>query len=42
MHEDAPFFLIAHSVAFQPLRKNVVGYVMSPLGQHVFDQVDLN
>jgi dipeptide transport system substrate-binding protein len=41
MHEDAPFFLIAHSVAFQPLRKEVTGYVMSPLGAHEFEQVDL-
>lgn len=41
MHEDAPFFFIAHSVAFQPIRKEVTGYVMSPLGGHIFDQVDL-
>ncbi|MEJ1978379.1 MAG: ABC transporter substrate-binding protein [Acetobacteraceae bacterium] len=41
MHDDAPFFLIAHSVTFQPLRKEVEGYVMSPLGGHIFDQVDL-
>ena len=41
MHEDAPYFLIAHSVAFQPVRKEVVGYVMSPLGTHDFGQVDL-
>jgi len=41
MHDDAPFFLIAHSITFQPLRKNVEGYLMSPLGGHIFDQVDL-
>jgi dipeptide transport system substrate-binding protein len=41
MHEEAPFYLIAHSVVFMPLRKNVVGYTMSPLGAHLFDQVDL-
>ena len=41
MHDDAPFFLIAHSVTFQPLRKTVTGYTMSPLGGHLFDQVDL-
>ena len=41
MHEEAPFFLIAHSITFQPLRKEVVGYTMSPLGGHLFDQVDL-
>jgi dipeptide transport system substrate-binding protein len=42
MHEEAPFFLIAHSIAFQPMRKEVSGYVMSPFGGHIFDQVDLN
>ena len=41
MREEVPFFLVAHSVAFQPLRKEVVGYVQSPLGRHVFDHVDL-
>ena len=41
MREEAPFFLIAHSVAFQPLRKEVSGYVMSPFSRHIFDQVDL-
>ena len=41
MHEEAPFFLIAHSITFQPLRKNVTGYVQSPLGGHLFNQVDL-
>ncbi len=41
MHEQLPFFLIAHSVAFQPLRKEVQGFVMSPLGRHDFDQVGL-
>ena len=41
MHEDAPYYLIAHSVVFMPMRKNVVGYMMSPFGGHQFDQVDL-
>ena len=41
MHDDAPYFLIAHSVVFMPMRKNVAGYVMSPLGRHQFDDVDL-
>ena len=41
MHDDAPYFLIAHSVAFQPMRKEVTGYVMSPFSRHTFDQVDL-
>ncbi|GAC1338797.1 MAG: ABC transporter substrate-binding protein [Acetobacteraceae bacterium] len=41
MHEQAPFFLIAHSIAFQPMRKEVTGYVMSPFSRHDFSQVDL-
>ena len=41
MREEAPFFLIAHSVAFQPMRKEVTGYVQSPLGTHDFAQVDI-
>ena len=41
MHEDAPYFLIAHSVVFLPMRKNVDGYVMDPLGGHHFESVDL-
>ena len=41
MREEAPFFLIAHSIAYQPLRKEVTGYVMSPFGRHIFDTVDL-
>lgn len=41
MHNDAPFFLIAHSVVYMPMAKNVTGYKMSPLGTHQFEEVDL-
>jgi dipeptide transport system substrate-binding protein len=41
MHDQAPFFLIAHSVVFMPMRKTVQGYVMSPLGRIQFDNVDV-
>jgi dipeptide transport system substrate-binding protein len=41
MHREAPFFLIAHSIVYQPLRKEVTGYKMSPFGTHIFDEVDL-
>ena len=41
MHDQAPFFFIAHSVVFLPMAKNVVGFKMSPLGDHRFDAVDL-
>ncbi len=41
MHDDAPYYLIAHSVVFMPMRKTVTGYVMSPFGSHQFNNVDL-
>lgn len=41
MHREAPLFLIAHSVVFMPMTKAVVGYKISPLGDHRFDQVGL-
>ena len=41
MHTQAPFYLIAHSIVYVPMTKAVVGYKMSPLGDHRFDQVDL-
>jgi len=41
MHQEVPFFLIAHSVVFMPMRKEVTGYTMSPLGSHQFDRVDI-
>lgn len=41
MHREAPFYLVAHSIVFMPMSKAVVGYKMSPLGDHRFDQVDL-
>ncbi len=41
MHREAPFFFIAHSIVNLPMRANVTGYVMSPLGAHDFATVDL-
>jgi dipeptide transport system substrate-binding protein len=41
MHDQAPFFLIAHSVVYLPMSKSVTGFKMSPLGDHRFDEVDL-
>ena len=40
-HEEAPNFLIAHSVVYEPIRKNVTGYKVSPLGRHEFVGVDI-
>jgi dipeptide transport system substrate-binding protein len=42
MHKDAPFVLVAHSVVYMPMTKNVVGYKMDPLGSHEFGSVDLH
>jgi len=39
--EEAPDFTIAHSVVFESMRSNVVGYKVSPLGAHQFYGVDL-
>ena len=41
MHEEAPFFLIAHSVTFQPMRKEVTGFIMSPIASQSWNTVDL-
>ena len=41
LHDQAPFFLIAHSTVFVPMRREVSGYVMDPLGSHGFATVDI-
>ncbi|WP_116084855.1 ABC transporter substrate-binding protein [Tropicimonas sp. IMCC34011] len=39
--EQAPWATIAHSVVFMPVRPEVEGYVVHPLGGHLFDDVSL-
>lgn len=39
--EQAPWVTIAHSVVFEPIREEVTGYRVDPLGGHVFYGVDL-
>jgi dipeptide transport system substrate-binding protein len=39
--EEAPWVTIAHSVVFMPMRKEVTGFIMDPLGTHQFYTVDL-
>lgn len=39
--QEAPWATIAHSVVFMPMRKEVQGYVMDPLGGHFFHNVTL-
>ena len=41
MAKESPYFFIAHSVVYLPMRANVTGYKMSPFGAHRFDLVDL-
>ena len=41
MAEERPFFFIAHSVTFQPMRKEVVGYYQSPVGGRPFEFTDI-
>ena len=37
--DQAPWATIAHSVVFMPMRPEVKGYVVHPLGGHIFDEV---
>ncbi len=39
--EEAPWFTIAHSTTYVPMAKGVTGFVISPLGDYVFDTVDI-
>ncbi|WP_418319461.1 ABC transporter substrate-binding protein [Piscinibacter sakaiensis] len=39
--EQAPWFTIAHAVQLKPIRKEVVGFKLSPFGRHVFYGTDL-
>lgn len=40
--EQAPWATIAHSVVFMVMRPEVEGYVVHPLGGHIFSQVGLS
>ena len=39
--EQAPWATIAHSVVFEPVRPEVEGYKVHPLGLHIFTEVGL-
>lgn len=39
--KQAPWVTIAHSIVYKPLRKEVQGYVIDPLGGHFFQNVSL-
>ncbi|MBT4889775.1 MAG: ABC transporter substrate-binding protein, partial [Rhodospirillales bacterium] len=38
---EAPWYTIAHSVQFRPVRKEVLNFKIHPLGSHIFKYVDL-
>lgn len=40
-HAQVPWLNIAHSTVFEPIRKEVSGYKVSPLGKHEFHAVDI-
>jgi dipeptide transport system substrate-binding protein len=40
-HEEAPNFLIANSIVYEAMRKEVSGFKQSPLGSHEFQGVEL-
>jgi dipeptide transport system substrate-binding protein len=39
--EEAPWYTVAHSVQYKPMRKEVVDFKLSPFGHHIFYDVDL-
>ena len=39
--QQAPWFTIAHSVQLKPVRKEVIGFKLSPFGRHTFYGVDI-
>ena len=41
-HEEAPQMTMAHSIVYEPTRKEVTDYKVSPLGRHDFYGVGLN
>ncbi|GKW38668.1 dipeptide ABC transporter periplasmic-binding protein DppA [Pectobacterium carotovorum] len=42
MHDQAPALIVAHSTVYEPVRKNVKGYVVQPRGVHSFNNVTLD
>jgi dipeptide transport system substrate-binding protein len=41
VHDQVPWLNIAHSTVYEPIRKEVTGYKVSPLGAHEFQNVDI-
>jgi dipeptide transport system substrate-binding protein len=41
VNAEVPWLNVAHSTVFEPIRKEVSGYKVSPLGSHEFQNVDV-
>ena len=41
VHDEAPQIQIAHSMRYEPVRKEVIGYKMDATAHHYFDKVDM-
>lgn len=42
VREEAPLLLLAHSLRYTPVRKNVIGFKMDSTAHHYFKKVDLD
>lgn len=40
--QQAPWFTVAHAIQVKPVRKEVVGFKLSPFGRHTFYGVDMS
>jgi dipeptide transport system substrate-binding protein len=40
--DEAPWITMAHSIVYVPMRKEVTGYKVDPLGAYTFFSVDIN
>ncbi|EMS36014.1 hypothetical protein [Candidatus Liberibacter americanus] len=41
MHKQSPVVFMAHSTIYDVVRKEVSGFVMSPMGSHYFGKIDI-
>jgi dipeptide transport system substrate-binding protein len=39
--EEAPWYTVAHSVQYKPVRKEVIDFKIHPFGGHIFYGVDI-
>jgi dipeptide transport system substrate-binding protein len=39
--DEAPWYTVAHSVVYKPVRKDVIDFKIHPFGGHIFYGVDI-